>query len=665
MPQQYSVDEFADRLRKQYPGSYDTLGSQELVDKVLEKYPMYREHVRKPGATTAPTTPTTPTPAPATPTQTPTEQLLGSIPKPTVRPLEMRPELQPLQTGASQVADPDAWFRALTSPRALATVGGAAAGTALTGGTGLVPMAIGGALGSAGTGGIYDILNFLANPASKPGGIRGDIFPGPSPEGPAYVAGKHPGRITAESVQADVTKALPQILSDLAGGAVQEGLMPAVTKAAEARMQSQIPKAVERAMKGAKALNPSEKLALSRGAETLGERFPPGTRESLLPKVTKITDEYRGELENAWSRIFPGKQIPTAQALQNVRNLRNTLYSSQGELLPGYDRLNGYLEELMGFLQRHPTMNPGEIREDTRLWSKLVNYVRSDRIGVAMDPLQEQAYGAAADGLRETINNMFPNIGAINQKLTPWINAEKILTEGELARTGATGSEFLKISPLALAAGALEFAHGGLPGGVAVTALTESIPLMNQLRKSTAFQSLSVPARQTIIDLLESGYGEQALNVLAGRGAAQVPLSALRAKVSTNQQQVIDNLKKFQEPTGSGVPLPGQGTAPRGTSGVPLPKVNVPVTSSTPAPGTFNPTTVAGATGGAQPQTTATAEDLNRKVEVIGPMGPGLISAGAFDPRKYKLVHPELDEQFLPAGGPFTADDFFTAPRRP
>src|SRR5215475_11357848 len=58
MPQQFSVDEFADQIRKKYPGAYDSLGNQDLVNKVIEKYPVYKDHIKTAAAPEA--TPSTP-----------------------------------------------------------------------------------------------------------------------------------------------------------------------------------------------------------------------------------------------------------------------------------------------------------------------------------------------------------------------------------------------------------------------------------------------------------------------------------------------------------------------------------------------------------------------------------------------------------------------------
>ena len=44
--QQYSVTEFAARIKEKYP-SYADMDDQELVDKIVAKYPQYGEQIKK------------------------------------------------------------------------------------------------------------------------------------------------------------------------------------------------------------------------------------------------------------------------------------------------------------------------------------------------------------------------------------------------------------------------------------------------------------------------------------------------------------------------------------------------------------------------------------------------------------------------------------------
>ena len=44
-PQKMSMDDFANSIKAKYPGTYDDIENEELADKVLTKYPVYRQHV--------------------------------------------------------------------------------------------------------------------------------------------------------------------------------------------------------------------------------------------------------------------------------------------------------------------------------------------------------------------------------------------------------------------------------------------------------------------------------------------------------------------------------------------------------------------------------------------------------------------------------------------
>lgn len=44
-PEKMSMDDFANSIKAKYPGAYDHIDNEELADKVLTKYPVYRQHV--------------------------------------------------------------------------------------------------------------------------------------------------------------------------------------------------------------------------------------------------------------------------------------------------------------------------------------------------------------------------------------------------------------------------------------------------------------------------------------------------------------------------------------------------------------------------------------------------------------------------------------------
>src|SRR5215831_2788882 len=170
MPQQYSVDEFADRIRKQYPGAYDKLANQELVDKVLEKYPTYREHVRT-GSAATPSAPTGDVP-PLLQRQPPgANDYESSLPTFGVPRSPVSPRF-PVKPAATTPTYTRQKFEMpgkslIPTPRQMSGILGAAVGGAatlpayVTGPGGVVGTAAGGALGYTGGTHIYDIINYL------------------------------------------------------------------------------------------------------------------------------------------------------------------------------------------------------------------------------------------------------------------------------------------------------------------------------------------------------------------------------------------------------------------------------------------------------------------------------------------------------------------------
>jgi hypothetical protein len=47
MPETFTVEQFAARIRSKYPGAYDALPDAELTERVLTKYPQYASSVRR------------------------------------------------------------------------------------------------------------------------------------------------------------------------------------------------------------------------------------------------------------------------------------------------------------------------------------------------------------------------------------------------------------------------------------------------------------------------------------------------------------------------------------------------------------------------------------------------------------------------------------------
>lgn len=54
MAESYTVDQFADIIRKKYPGAYDKKGNQDLVDAWVKKYPVYASRIKPATAATKP-----------------------------------------------------------------------------------------------------------------------------------------------------------------------------------------------------------------------------------------------------------------------------------------------------------------------------------------------------------------------------------------------------------------------------------------------------------------------------------------------------------------------------------------------------------------------------------------------------------------------------------
>lgn len=387
---------------------------------------------------------------------------------------------------------PSLWDRAkslLPSPRGMATMAGAAIGGAATlpayllGPEAIAATGLAGGAGAVGAGALYDTI------------------------------------MTGKGQPPESTPT-----SDFMSGALQEAIGPSTAKGIAGSAEAGIPKAVERAVGPS---NLKEIKAVKDAASTLSKDFPLAlTDKSLNEKVASKVSDLSAQLESAWNRLPPTVQIPTTQARIALQQERRSLYNTNGQIVKGAEKLEGELTDMIDYLNQNPTLSPSDLRNNRQIWDRMVKWYRPDVLGSTVAPEKERVYRIAANGLRDTINRTFPSIGAINDKLSAYIPASKII-DTRIEKEAAVMPSMNLRHWLPEVGGATA---GGIIGrylmpGMGATegaVLGAGITGLRQLMNTTAWQTASIPIKRQVVRLMNKGATQEALGILAGQAPSGI-----------------------------------------------------------------------------------------------------------------------------------------------
>lgn len=342
-----------------------------------------------------------------------------------------------------------------------------------------------------------------------PGGVAATALGG----GLGYTGGTHLYDImTGTHPEKDTTT------QDVLSGALQEGIGPKMTEKIGSRVERGIPKAVERAIEPG---TPKEKFALKGISSELSKDFPiAATHQGLYEKAQTTLNGFTKKLEAEWTKLPANTQIPTSQAKFALQQERRKLVNQQtGQLIPGMQSRFSKLSELIDYFNQHPTLTPSDIRNHRQLWDEMINWWRMPAEGKSAEPEAEFALKTAGNGLRDTINRTYPKIRQLNSKVSPWINAVKMLERGEASKVGKFGSQqFYRLIPEAggAAGGALLGKYLGLsPEEGAV--LGAGIVGLRQIMRTPAWQTTSIPVRRQVARLMSAGMTQRAVGIMLGQ----------------------------------------------------------------------------------------------------------------------------------------------------
>ena len=394
-----------------------------------------------------------------------------------------------------------AYQNLVPTPRTAAQMLGGAIGGAvsvpsyLTGPGGVAVTALGGGAGYAGAGALYDVL-------------------------------------TGQPYQGSPTQ-------DVLTGAIQEVGGPIAAKGISRAAESRIPTAVERAISPATR---REKLALRQVSEELSKDFPVAATEfSLYQKAKLRLNDYGRELTQAWARLPVTSRVPTARARITLQQERRSLFNAQGQIIPGTEQKVALLTELIDYLQQNPTLSKDDILNHRQLWDKVVDWWRVPRGGKSTEPVKEEVYEIAANELRDTINQTFPQIARLNKKVSIYMDAVKMLESADIAKVGKPSESYIrKFFPETVGAttgGALGWLFGsGREAGEVGAVIGAGAVGLRQLMNTVAYQTASIPVKKQVVRLMNQGLTQEALGVLMGQ-AARPLLPGTTVNIQTGEER--------------------------------------------------------------------------------------------------------------------------------
>jgi|SRR5215831_4789967 len=341
-----------------------------------------------------------------------------------------------------------------------------------------------------------------------PGGLAGTALGA----GAGYTGGTH-----LYDILTGTRPEKEDITGEMVTGALQEVGGPQMAKGLGMRLEQGVPKAIERAIKpkGGKEI-----LAIQEAAPIIAEDFSMGlTRSQLRSQALENVNRYSQQLEQAWNRIPYTRKLPTAPARLALMKERAGLFNERGQLIPNNENKYRELTHLIDYFVQNPYLSPGDIRNHRAIWDAMINWPKQLMEGRTLLPITEPdrvyASEVAANALRDTINTSLPEVARLNSKVSAWINTAKVLGARTLADEQAGQPYFYRLVPEAGGAGGgallaktlgLSAETGAVAGG--------GVMLADQIRRSTAFQSASVPARREISRLLNAGMTQRAVGVL-------------------------------------------------------------------------------------------------------------------------------------------------------
>lgn len=148
-----------------------------------------------------------------------------------------------------------------------------------------------------------------------------------------------------------------------------------------------------------------------------------------------------------------------------------------------------------------------------------------------------KAQKAAANSIRNIVDQANPDIAALNKEIHFWLDVQKVTSATSLRRTGQSGGLVKTLAPLAAAAGlgggyATHGVEGGIVAGAAATAGAILTDLATQIVRSPTWRTTSAVYRSRFADALARGsIGD--LMVLGARIGLATP-----AAIETGRQPI-------------------------------------------------------------------------------------------------------------------------------
>jgi hypothetical protein len=324
-------------------------------------------------------------------------------------------------------------------------------------------------------------------------------------------------------------------------GAATEGL----TKLAPALKESalaQYGRVLQPTKEGTKFLSKTEVVP-----GLLERQVAAASLKTLEGKAAAQVQKWGQTIEDAYTNLPAGSAADlnfVTQRLDTMGEEFTILNTSTGELVPmgpqaktalkNIDRLKQSLTDIA-----QPNPQTGALEVPVDRVRKLRQYF--DNIAAKAgryegktlaDQSAAEAHGLAADAIREELAQQFPDIAKINKEFSFWKDAQKVVDETVLRRTGQAKPLGRKL--MGAAGTGAGFVTGGIPGAIVGRKVMDTL---EQLTTSTAWGTVSAVNKDRLADALAKGSASEVefwvsriANSISGARISQSSLSPAEAR---------------------------------------------------------------------------------------------------------------------------------------
>jgi len=240
--------------------------------------------------------------------------------------------------------------------------------------------------------------------------------------------------------------------------------------------------------------------------------------KTLQGKAAAQVQKWGQNIEDAYANLPAGSSADLNSVTQRLDTMAQefTIPSAGGKAVPmgphaeaALENIDRLKQTLTDIAQTNPQTGALEVpvdkvRQLRQYFDNIAAKAGRYEGKTLADQSIAEAHGLAADAIREELAQQFPDIAKINKEFAFWKNAQKVVDETVLRRTGQAKPLGRKLAGAAGAAGG--FATGGLSGAIVGKKVMDTL---EQLTTSTAWGTVSAVTKDRLANALARGSGAE------------------------------------------------------------------------------------------------------------------------------------------------------------